>query len=177
MNIMSIDCEFNQPSTLTIQIGCAVYSVRSGELLEKWETYVDPGEPILPFITELTGITDADVKGAPKIKEAYMRLKEIHKKHKCFMNPLVWGSGVRNDSLSIYEESEVEEPNFMGYRVLDAKTIYQSKMMFQNNEIRGGLKKACDNLGIGFEGTAHTALADAVNTFRLWHHLMGKFQK
>jgi DNA polymerase-3 subunit alpha (Gram-positive type) len=175
MNILSLDCEYNQPSGKTIQIGAGVYKIKTGQLIEKLDIYVDPKEPIAQEIIELTGITDNDVKGAVSIKEAYEQLKALHTKHQCFKNPLLWGSGVRNDSLQIYQESGISEPNFMGFRVLDVKTIYQSIKMFKNETVRGGLKKACENVGIGFEGEAHRAFTDAHNTFRLWHHLIKQF--
>lgn len=176
MNILTIDLEMNQPSRKVIQVGAAVYTV-TGVLVEKFETFVDPEEPINPEITTLTGVKDSDVVGAPKVKEAYEMLEFIHAKHKCFTNPLVWGSGVRNDSLTIYEQSGVDRPNFMGYRVLDVKSIFQSVQMTNNKTVRGGLKKCCETLGIGFEGQYHTALADAMNTFRVWHFLMKRFNK
>lgn len=175
MRIMSLDCEFNQPSKKTIQIGAAIFDVRSGgDPIATLEIYVDPQEPIEPYITELTGITDDNVKGALTIKEAFQVLKNFHEEHQVFINPLVWGSGVRNDSSSLHEESGSEAPNFMGYRVIDAKTVYQSVQMFRNKKIKGGLKTACETLGIGFEGTAHTALADAINTFRIWNFMLRK---
>jgi inhibitor of KinA sporulation pathway (predicted exonuclease) len=188
MKIMSIDAEYNQPSTKTIQIGAGIYDAQSGQLIEKFEVYVNPYEPIsrgtpgvdprLPEgvdIVALTGITDADVSGGMSIQEAYSELKRFHEKHKPFKNPLVWGSGVRNDSHHIYLESGTKEDNFMGFRVLDVKSIYQSLRIHRNEEIKGGLEKACNVAGIGFEGTKHTAFADAHNTFRLWFHLMKKF--
>lgn len=173
---MSLDCEFNQPSKKTIQIGAAAYDVRTGALIDTLDIYVDPGEPITEFITELTGITDQDVKGAPTIQEAFQLLKEFHEKHKVFMNPIVWGSGVSNDSLALYQEAKPNEPNFMGYRVVDAKVLYQSLRMFQNKQIKGGLETACGTKGIniGWDmmfGKNHRALADAHNTFRLWHYM------
>jgi len=182
MNILSIDCEYAQPSGKTIQIGAAVFAARTGQLIEKLETYVNPGEPISQFITDLTGITDRDVQNAPSIRDAYLMLQDLHKKHKCFKNPIVWGSGLRNDSQTIYDEAGIvgtdgeRLPNFMGYRVLDVKSQFQSVQIFHNKIIRGGLEKTCKTLGIGFEGRAHTALADAVNTFRVWHFLNRQYQ-
>jgi len=44
--------------------------VRDGEILEEFQTFVNPGKPIPPEITRLTGIRDADVKGAPEPEEA-----------------------------------------------------------------------------------------------------------
>lgn len=186
MNILTLDCEYNQPSHKTIQIGAAVYAARTGLLIEKFETYVNPHEPIGnkdPYdIVTLTGITDRDVQNAPDILEAFLALEALHKKHRCFKNPLVWGSGTRNDSQLIYQEANPRDPingmsaaNFMGYRVLDVKSMFQSVQIYHNKTVRGGLKKTCETIGIGFEGRAHTALADAMNTFRVWHFLTKQY--
>lgn len=187
MNLMTLDAEYNQPSRKTIQIGAAAFDARSGALIEKIEIFVNPNEPIDPFITELTGITDADVSNGMTIVEAYEELKRFHKKHKCFRNPLVWGSGYRNDSLHIYQEyrealglpfdTDIQQTeNFMGFRVIDVKTIYQSLMIFLNSEFAGGLDKAMARLGLVFEGKTHNATSDAVNTFRIWFHMMKIFK-
>lgn len=171
MNIMSLDCEFNQPSQKTIQIGAAAYKVKTGELLGSFETKVCPGEILLPEIVQLTGITDCDVMNAPDIKKAFAELKDFHRQHKCFKNPIVWGSGVRNDSSLLYDEAQVIEPNFMGFRVIDAKTLYQSYQLIHQGTIRGGLEAACSELGLTFAGKPHDALADAMNTFTIWKFL------
>lgn len=177
MYVMSLDCEYNKPSGKTIQIGAAFYDAITGELIDEFETYVNPGEPIDPYITELTTITDDDCRAAPNIKEAFEMLELIHAEHRCFTNPIVWGSGVRNDSNTIWQESGLDRPNFMGYRVIDAKNVFQSVRMVNNKSVRKGLSSACASLGIGFEGRPHTALADAMNTFRLWHFLCKRFAK
>ena len=180
--IMVLDCEMNQPSRKIIQIGAAIYDVRNASCYGTLETYVDPGEPITTEITELTGITDRDVNGAPNIIEAYGMLKTFHRKFpSTFMNPLVWGSGVRNDSIAIYEEYlkrmprygnvQCDEKNFMGYRVLDAKTLFQSLMLFEGGSYSGGLSDCMKEIGLKFEGDKHRALTDARNTFTIWYHM------
>lgn len=178
MNILSLDCEFNQPSHKTIEIGAAVFKAKTGELIETFHAYVDPDEQIAQEIIDLTGITDEQTKGATKIREAFLMLQKFHKKHRCMKNPIVWGSGTRNDSQLIHEESKLEEPNFMGFRIVDAKTLYQSLQIYRNGIIKGGLETATKTLGLEWDkkfGEPHRALADAYNTFLVWHFLMSKF--
>lgn len=185
MRIMSLDCEYNQPSHKTIEIGAVVYDANTGNKVATFQSYVNPGEPIYNIdpvkagdcdnIVKLTGITDQMVQSAPGIKQVYEELEWFHAKHTSFRNPLVWGSGVRNDSQRIHEESGSELENFMGYRVIDVKSIFQSIQMMKSEKIRGGLSATCERLGIGFEGRPHGAVPDAVNTFRVWFHLMKRF--
>lgn len=183
---MVLDAEYNQPSRKTIQIGAAVFNARNAACIERLMIYVNPGEPITPEITHLTGIRDQDVAGGVTIIEAYEELKRFHARHKCFRNPLVWGSGVRNDSQHIYNEyleakgidvdtTFTQEENFMGFRVLDVKTIYQSVQIFENSKHGGGLKESMARFGLEFEGSSHDALNDALNTFRFWYHLVRIF--
>jgi DNA polymerase-3 subunit epsilon len=51
--------------------------MRGGERLGTFRTFVDPGVPIPPFITHLTGIDDAAVRGAPPIAEVLPTLDEF----------------------------------------------------------------------------------------------------
>jgi inhibitor of KinA sporulation pathway (predicted exonuclease) len=180
MRVMSLDAEYNQPSGKTIQIGAAAYHLPDGKLLDTLEMLVNPGEPITPYITGVTGIQDSDVTGALSIVEAYEQLRRFHRKYKCFKNPLVWGAGDKNDSQHIYQEAypdanQYENPNFMGYRVIDVKGQFQSIQLLHNKTVSGGLKDTCERVGIGFEGEAHRALVDAKNAFRLWFYLTKQF--
>lgn len=58
-----------------IEISAAKLSGR--EIVERFQTFVDPGCPIPEEITALTSITDEDVKGAPTAKEAVAALAEF----------------------------------------------------------------------------------------------------
>jgi len=55
------DCEITE-------IGAV--KVRGGEVLGEFQTLVDPGRPIPPFIAVLTGITDAMVASSPRLEGA-----------------------------------------------------------------------------------------------------------
>ena len=51
--------------------------VRAGEIVGEFQTLVNPESPIPPFITVLTGITDAMVIQAPKLGEALISFLEF----------------------------------------------------------------------------------------------------
>ena len=51
--------------------------VVDGRLVESFSTLVNPGRPIQPFVTALTGITDDMVAAAPRIAEALPRFLEF----------------------------------------------------------------------------------------------------
>nr|MDD6336470.1 PolC-type DNA polymerase III [bacterium] len=51
-----------------IEIGAV--KVVGGEIVDRFSTFADPERPIPPQITKLTGIVDADVKGAPTSRQA-----------------------------------------------------------------------------------------------------------
>jgi inhibitor of KinA sporulation pathway (predicted exonuclease) len=75
-------------------------------------------------------------------------------------------------SLGFY--SNYEEDNFMGWRVVDAKTLYVSLQLFENGKYAGGLADSMKRLGLKFEGDKHRALTDARNTFAIWYYLTRK---
>lgn len=55
----------------------AAARLRGREVVERFHTYVNPGQPIPKKITELTGIRDVDVVDAPRPKEAVAALAEF----------------------------------------------------------------------------------------------------
>lgn len=58
-----------------IEIGALRF--RDGRDIETFSTFVNPGRSIPPYITELTGITNADVEKAPSLREALADLQRF----------------------------------------------------------------------------------------------------
>jgi inhibitor of KinA sporulation pathway (predicted exonuclease) len=176
MKLMSLDLEMNQPSGSIIEIGAATIDCRTGNILGTFHTHVDPDELISGEITTLTGITDQDTKGAPRVSEAYRLLEAFHSASGAFMNPLVWGSGDRNDSNILWNQAKCQDndnigKNFMGRRVIDVKDLCQSRSARLGDQMSGGLASHVERYGLGWDhafGEPHRALADAHNTARLW---------
>ena len=74
--ILDLETTGTAPGNSAItEIGAVLY--KGGEELGSFQTLVDPGREIPPFITVLTGITHAMVINAPKIEEAFPTFLEF----------------------------------------------------------------------------------------------------
>jgi DNA polymerase-3 subunit epsilon len=62
-------------ATGIIEIGAA--RVRGGRIVAEFEQLVDPGVRLPPFITQLTGITDAMLAGQPRMAAAWPRFTDF----------------------------------------------------------------------------------------------------
>ncbi|WP_413381539.1 PolC-type DNA polymerase III [Alkalihalobacillus sp. 1P02AB] len=56
-------------------IELAAVKVKNGEIIDRFESFADPHEPLTNTIIELTGITDDMVKGAPEIEDVLKKFK------------------------------------------------------------------------------------------------------
>lgn len=177
MRLLSIDLELNQPSQKIIQIGACALDLKTGKINDQLSIFVNPMEKIAPEITVLTGITQDDVDhNGYSVLEAYFLLKKFAHKNKVFKNPIVWGSGAWSDSSHLYKEASPGESNFMGHRVIDVKTIYQSIRLRNWQKTKGGLETAMREMGLMFEGKPHNALCDAINTAKFWFYITEKLK-
>lgn len=176
MKLTCLDLELNQPSGKIVQIGAVVGDTLNGEISQRIRIYVDPGEPIAPFITELCGITqrDIDEKGVT-LKEAYLQLKDFHNRFSEFINPVTWGGG---DSQAIFDQlDEDTRAEFcFGRRWIDAKTMHVSKMISDGRVISGGLSTCMKMYGLKFTGRKHDAQDDAENTWKIYHEMIKRLR-
>ncbi len=66
-SMVLLDCETTGGKATyhrIIEIGLLV--IEKGELIEKWQTFIDPKVPLPTFIKTLTGINSAMISGAPE---------------------------------------------------------------------------------------------------------------
>lgn len=130
--------------------------------VDRYQTYVMPDYGKMdPHIIKLTGITDDKLEGAPRFKEAM-----------CDFEKWIGGGAVTFYSWSLadirqfqtessFKEYESETLRKMEKNWIDFQEEY-SRLLGIDKKIR--LKQAVASADYDFNGAAHTALADAVNT-------------
>lgn len=172
-----IDLEMAQPSRKIIQIGACVGDIETGEILDRLSVFVNPNETLSAFIINLTKIKQEDVDSGVSLLEAYNRLKEMHLKHGSFTNSVCWGGG---DAQDLRNQLILENPSFndwcFGRRWIDVKTIYIACRLANDKPITGGLSKAMSKFKLQFQGQAHNAMWDSVNTFYIYTTLLKQFK-
>lgn len=143
-----------------IEIGAAKF--RDSEMLETLTMLVDPGIPLPPRISDITGIKPDDLLGAPKLVEVLPKLIRF-----------------------------VGDAPIVGHNVdFDLRFLHKQKVLLQNPAIdtyemaavlmptapRYNLNALMQSLQIEPEGAYHRALTDAIADGRLywamWHKLL-----
>ncbi len=134
-------------SDLIIEVGATRFD-RSGRF-ENYRTFINPGRSIPPEVVELTGISDADVAGAPRFSEVRETLREF--------------VGTR----AIVGQNIAFDLAFLG-----AEQLTPPGPSFDTWELASVLLPTADRLGLGAIAAllgvhmpvAHRALADAEAT-------------
>ena len=170
---LSLDLELNNgPGVVRpkiIQVGICIADIHSPTsewITRKW--YIDPNEPIYQFITELTGITDQDIKDhAVDHQTVANDLIELIREHDVFVNPITWGGGDSSELKQEFIDRSIDFPAF-GRRWIDTKTIFVFQQLAAGKNYAGGLSSVMGRYKIQFEGLAHRADVDAYNTMKLW---------
>jgi inhibitor of KinA sporulation pathway (predicted exonuclease) len=177
-NFFSLDLELNTKNDGSIpkiiEVGISVGKPEDPDNIQSFNWYLDPQEPITPFITELTGITDEIIQEkAVSHETAAKEIGEIIKSYDCYINPIVWGQGDATELKSEFKERNIHFP-FFGNRIFDVKTLYVFRQMVKGNSPKSGLGRAMRNCGLQFIGTPHRAICDAENTLRFFFYYINK---
>lgn len=172
---LALDLELNQPSGKIIQVGIAIGSMqdrRDQYITKKW--YLNPGEPLDPFIIDLTGITPSDISTYCVSHQTVAdELAALLREHRCFINPVTWGGGDSTELLSEFCKNHADFPHF-GRRWIDVKTWYTLHMLARGKEPKGGLASAMGQYKVPFLGRAHQADVDAENTLALFFKIIAR---
>ena len=151
-------------SSEIIEIG-AVKLDRDYQLVDWYSRYVKPDYgPIQKRITELTGITDADVADAPSYEQAMMDFGAWIGEGRARIYS--WSN---SDKYVLYDESwlkEVELPWQLNQRWMDFQAVY-TRLIGLSKANRLSLKNALGAAEYRFSGEAHRAVQDAENSARL----------
>lgn len=179
-NFFAIDLELLNKNDGTvpkiIQVGIAVANVAEPEDIKTFGWYLNPGEPITPFIQSLTGITDEIIQEkSVKHEVLAQELGELLKVYEIHTSPVVWGGSPKfSDAAELKEEFRergIDFP-FFGNRVIDVKTIFVFNQILKQRTKKSGLQKAMASYGLKFDGTAHNAVDDAKNTLKFFFYLL-----
>lgn len=68
-----------------IEFGGVLMNRHTGAVEEEISILINPGVPLEPVITKITGLTDADLKDAPSFAEALPQLRRVFGAARCVM--------------------------------------------------------------------------------------------
>ncbi len=159
--LIALDLEttgLDQYADEIIQIG--IVRFKEGEVLETYNTLIDPGIPIPPLVTNLTGITNDDVEGAPQIDDVLDDVREF------IGNGIIVGHNIEFD-LGFLSRYRVATRN----RFIDT---YEMASVLLPNAARYNLSALTEQLNLADLENAHDALADSVASANLYWALWQK---
>jgi predicted DnaQ family exonuclease/DinG family helicase len=140
-----------------IEVGAVKF--RDDEVLDTFSSFVDPGRPIPLAITDLTGICDDDVAGAPGLRDVLDRLSRFADSY-----PIV-GHSVGFDLAFLQRHNCLVENEALDTFELATVLITQAE--------RYSLGSLAQLLGIELE-QAHRALDDTQATYELFRALLAQ---
>lgn len=164
LEAVSLDTEttgLDAGKSRVIQIGAL--RVRGGQALPeaRFETLVDPGEPIPPATTKVHGLSDADVQGAPDGRAALLAFEEYR------AGAAIIGHTISFDLAILKREADIAGIPWRRPRALDVRWLAR---LARPQLASYSLDRLCDWLEIEIKGR-HTALGDAIATAEVFARL------
>ena len=144
----------------------ALVRVCEGRIERRWRSFVNPRQPIPPFISALTGITDQMVAGAPPIGRLLPNIVEL------VGDSILVGHNVRFDAGFIDHELRSHGFPALENPTIDTLVLARRTIAEVANYRLGTLTR---ELGIDVE-RHHRALADATATANLLVHCIRKLE-
>ena len=131
----------------------AVARFRGGEMTDSFETLINPMWPISPGASRVNGITDDDVREAPRFREVADRVEELME------GAVIVCHNAPFDLSFIGNEFDRVGKQLECYEVIDTLDIARCFFYFGSNS----LGNIADELKINTDG-AHRAMADVLMT-------------
>ncbi len=135
-----------------IEIGAALVNLETRQVEDKFETFINPGVTIPNLVTNLTGITNEDVKDAPQIDEIKDELQNFIKDYP------IMGHNISFD-ITFLEENGFNLPNTR----LDSMDIAHIAIPKEKSY---SLEIIAEKLGIEETGK-HRALKDVIDNIEI----------
>ena len=143
------------------EVGAARF--RGGECLGTFQTLVDPGVPVDPAVSALTGITDAMVRPAPPVAAVLPTLAEF------VGGSVLVGHNLRFDVSFLDAALTARDRSPVGLRTVD--TVALARQLVRDEVPDHRLATLAHHLGLDHQPT-HRALDDVLATADLLHLLL-----
>ncbi len=140
--------------------------VRGGEVLGEFQTLVDPGGPVPPFIQVLTGITTSMLVGAPRIEEALPSFLEFARGAVLVAHNAPFDVGFLRAAAARCERA------WPGFQVVD--TVRLARRVVLRDEAPNHKLSTLAALFHADVTPNHRALSDARATVDVLHALLGR---
>jgi DNA polymerase-3 subunit epsilon len=140
----------------TIEVGAVL--VHDNQILDRFQSLMNPGMKVNAFIEEYTGITNKMLSKAPPIKEVMKNLSEFIHQHHLVAHNASFDSKFLDAEFSRISHKRKNE---FACSMLSARRIYQD---IPNHK----LETLVHYKRLKTDGTYHRALADAEMTAHLW---------
>lgn len=161
--VVDLETTGGSPATSAITEVGAV-RVRGGVVEGEFQTLVDPGAPIPPFIAVLTGITDGMVAGAPRVEEVVPAFLEFAR------GAVLVAHNARFDLSFLKEACRRTGHEWPAFDHLDTVTL--ARRVLTRDEARDVKLATLARLFRTTVAPCHRALADAQATTEVLHGLM-----
>lgn len=146
-----------------IEVGAAIWC--DGEVVDTFSELMDPGCRIPGFITSLTGISQAMVRGRPSPEAVMPRLRAFLDGHACLAHNAAFDQ--RFYCAEMARAGQPSERPFLCSMLLARRLVQQAP----NHQLGTLVRHLRLTIPAGLR--SHRALADVLMTGALWQHLLG----